>query len=195
MKDRIAALLLEGKSYGYIVSELGCSKSYVAYHSRRLGLTRTNNIRVHRDWVSVQEFYDRGNSIRECLLEFDLCRSAWYMAVSRGHLTLRPRKSACELVTRASVKNRILKEGILAHMCANCGLPPVWMEKPLVLVLDHINGVRDDHRLENLRLLCPNCNSQTETFAGRNMSRNRSTGRTSDSGSEDEGSTPSSAAR
>ena len=39
----------------------------------------------------------------------------------------------------------------------------------LVLELDHINGVGDDHRLENLRLLCPNCHSQTETYCGRNI--------------------------
>ena len=46
--------------------------------------------------------------------------------------------------------------------------PPTWRSKPLVLVLDHINGVNDDYRADNLRLLCPNCNSQTSTFCGRN---------------------------
>jgi hypothetical protein len=39
------------------------------------------------------------------------------------------------------------------------------------MVLDHINGVPNDNRLENLRFLCPNCNSQTDTFAGRNVKR------------------------
>lgn len=33
--------------------------------------------------------------------------------------------------------------------------------------MDHINGIHNDHRIENLRLLCPNCHSQTKTFAGR----------------------------
>lgn len=45
---------------------------------------------------------------------------------------------------------------------------PEWQGKELVLVLDHINGIHSDNRLNNLRLLCPNCNSQTSTFAGRN---------------------------
>jgi hypothetical protein len=39
------------------------------------------------------------------------------------------------------------------------------------LVLDHVNGVRDDHRLENLRMLCPNCNATLDTHCGRNKPR------------------------
>jgi 5-methylcytosine-specific restriction endonuclease McrA len=41
------------------------------------------------------------------------------------------------------------------------------------MVLDHINGIPNDNRIENLRFLCPNCNSQTDTFAGRNTNRNK----------------------
>lgn len=65
-------------------------------------------------------------------------------------------------------KQRLLKEGLLSNKCSICGTAPFWQGKPLVLVLDHINGVRNDHRLENLRLVCPNCDSQLETFCGRN---------------------------
>jgi len=49
----------------------------------------------------------------------------------------------------------------------------MWRGKPLVLVLDRINGVNDDYKTQNLRLLCPNCNSQTPTFCGRNMKKRR----------------------
>lgn len=62
------------------------------------------------------------------------------------------------------LKNRLLRENILPEICVECGVESVWRGKPLVMVLDHINGVNNDHRLENLRLLCPNCNSQTDTF-------------------------------
>lgn len=52
-------------------------------------------------------------------------------------------------------------------VCKECGLGEEWNDKPITLQLDHINGVFNDHRLENLRLICPNCHTQTETFAGR----------------------------
>jgi hypothetical protein len=70
---------------------------------------------------------------------------------------------------RGHLKRRLIKEGLLENVCLECGLNNEWNGKPLVLVLDHINGENNDNRLENLRLLCPNCNSQTDTFAGRNQ--------------------------
>jgi len=51
--------------------------------------------------------------------------------------------------------------------CAMCGIGSVWNSKPLVLQLDHIDGNRSNNTRENLRLLCPNCHTQTDTFAGR----------------------------
>lgn len=63
-----------------------------------------------------------------------------------------------------SLKRRILNEGLLENRCQVCGIDPMWQGKELVLVLDHINGNNRDHRKENLRMLCPNCNSQQSTF-------------------------------
>lgn len=62
------------------------------------------------------------------------------------------------------LKKRILSEGILEEVCSECGNGPEWNSKPLTLQLDHINGDSRDHRLENLRLLCPNCHTQTDTW-------------------------------
>jgi len=69
---------------------------------------------------------------------------------------------------RGRLKRRLIKEGLLEEKCSECGQGDHWLGKKLVLVLDHINGIYNDNRKENLRLLCPNCNSQTDTFAGRN---------------------------
>ena len=71
--------------------------------------------------------------------------------------------------SRATVKNRILKSNLIPYKCEQCGQEPIWNGKELVLVLDHINGIHDDNRLENLRFLCPNCNAQQETFCGKHL--------------------------
>jgi len=73
--------------------------------------------------------------------------------------------------SRSSLKKRLLREGLLKNECVECGQQPEWNNKSLVLVLDHINGENDDNRLTNLRLLCPNCNSQQPTFCGRHKPR------------------------
>lgn len=66
------------------------------------------------------------------------------------------------------LKARSIRAHMLELQCAICGLPPEWHGRPLVLRLDHVNGEHSDNRLENLRLVCPNCDSQLPTFAGRN---------------------------
>jgi Zn finger protein HypA/HybF involved in hydrogenase expression len=70
----------------------------------------------------------------------------------------------------AKLKVKLLKSGIKTNECEECGQKEIWNGKKLIMHLDHINGKSDDHRLENLKMLCPNCHSQTETYAGKNKS-------------------------
>ena len=93
-----------------------------------------------------------------------------------------PKRPLAEILVQNStyrdntkLKRRLIKAGLLINHCYRCGLKPVWQGEPLVLILDHINGDTFDYRIENLRLLCPNCNTQQKTFAGRNKGRYRST--------------------
>jgi Zn finger protein HypA/HybF involved in hydrogenase expression len=68
-------------------------------------------------------------------------------------------------VSTSNLKMRLCKEGLLDDSkCEICGLPHKWQGKFLIFILDHINGKNKDNRLENLRLLCPNCDSQQPTF-------------------------------
>lgn len=62
------------------------------------------------------------------------------------------------------LKKKLIERGIIDNKCHICGLQPIWQNKELVMQLDHINGISDDYRIENLRLLCPNCHSQTDSF-------------------------------
>ena len=65
------------------------------------------------------------------------------------------------------LKKRLFKESLLENKCAICGINS-WNNNDIVLNLDHINGNSKDNRIENLRVLCPNCDSQTEFYKGRN---------------------------
>lgn len=76
------------------------------------------------------------------------------------------------LYNRAQLKSRIVRMGLIRYVCSICGCGDMWQGKKLVLVLDHVNGDPLDNRLENLRFLCSNCNSQTSTFAGRRLKKN-----------------------
>jgi 5-methylcytosine-specific restriction endonuclease McrA len=68
---------------------------------------------------------------------------------------------------RSKLKSRLIKLGFLDNKCSKCGIRNEWNGSPLTLQIDHINGKYNDNRIENLRLLCPNCHSQTETFVGK----------------------------
>lgn len=72
---------------------------------------------------------------------------------------------------RGHLKERLIKENLLEYKCIKCSNEGSWQNEKLVLVLDHINGINNDNRLENLRFLCPNCNSQTKTFCGKNQNK------------------------
>lgn len=61
-------------------------------------------------------------------------------------------------------KKGLLKEKLLVNKCYKCGLGNIWNNEILILQLDHIDGNRKNNSLENLRILCPNCHSQTSTF-------------------------------
>jgi len=71
------------------------------------------------------------------------------------------------------LKHRLYEEGILEPICISCGLGSVWNGSHIEHHLDHINGDSSDHTLNNLRILCPNCHSQTDTYTGKNKGNGR----------------------
>jgi len=150
------------------------------------------------DKVELELIVSRSNTIREILKHFGLSNKGGnyktlkkrlnsdgidysHIALGHGHnkgKTFNKEKTPLEEIlvehstfSRNHLKKRLIKEGILENKCSICGLKNSWQQKELVMVLDHINGISDDNRIENLRLICPNCNSQTSTFAGRRFKK------------------------
>jgi hypothetical protein len=68
---------------------------------------------------------------------------------------------------RGHLKDRLFEEGVKRRRCELCGLGDQWKGRPMSLILDHINGVPTDNRIENLRIVCPNCAATLETHCGR----------------------------
>lgn len=131
------------------------------------------------NWAAIQRFYDSGNDRYACLVKFGISPQAWDAAGKHKRLKLRtavPRKDALvkgRRISSSMLRQHLLKLGFLTGKCKLCGISS-WMEKPLTLQLDHVNGDPSDNRPENIRELCPNCHSQTPTFGtrgGRNKTK------------------------
>jgi len=174
-REMVAALLARGMSRVEISRRLGVAKSTVSYHARSLGAPVDARCGRRIDWDLVQRCYDDGHSVRECAQRFGFSTSSWHQAVKRGQI--RPRPAALPLAevfaagtrrNRGHLKRHLLNAGIKLNVCECCGLTG-WRGKPISLALHHVNGDRLDNRVENLQFLCPNCHSQTENYAGRNL--------------------------
>jgi 5-methylcytosine-specific restriction endonuclease McrA len=178
MKDEIIALLKKGRKYTEIVEEVGCSKSVIAYHANRIGLSKFRKGKY--DWQVVQEYINEGHTVKTTIRYFGMSTRTWLKATRAGDvkplgqqiIPIEELLSENSHHSRVHAKARLLKEGLLKALCYECGISD-WRGKPLSLQIDHINGNSKDWRLENLRILCPNCHSQTETYCGKNIRKRR----------------------
>ncbi|MDQ3759409.1 MAG: HNH endonuclease [Actinomycetota bacterium] len=93
---------------------------------------------------------------------------------ARGREVAKQRRRALDEIlvenstySRFALKERLYAEGLKKRRCELCGQDEMWKGQAMTLILDHINGIRNDNRLENLRIVCPNCAATLETHCGR----------------------------
>jgi DNA-binding CsgD family transcriptional regulator/5-methylcytosine-specific restriction endonuclease McrA len=184
-REEVHRLLRAGHSRANVARRLGLSKSTVTYHAWRFGMDIDERAARRYDWRVIQQYYDAGHSMEQCRARFGFCKASWSSAVRRGEVLSRASAMPIEELLaaprgRANLKRRLIKAGLLTQCCRQCGIR-TWRGLPLALQLHHINGDRHDNRLGNLALLCPNCHSQTDTWAGRNAGRDPTLGLRADS--------------
>ena len=119
-----------------------------------------------------------GNHIKELGIDTSNLKGKGWLKGEKN-LNPKPAKPLKDILIDGSytqtykLKYRLIKEGLLDYKCSikGCSITNTWNGKQINLRLDHINGKNDDNRLENLRLVCPNCDSQSETYCGKNKKR------------------------
>lgn len=134
------------------LTEIVNDSTSIAECLRKMGMAQTacsyNTFRERvRNWeINIEHFVKR-HYTKQIPLDSVLCANSHY--------------------TRKSLKQRLLKTGLKNNICEMCGQGENWHGKKMHLILDHINGIRDDNRLENLRIICPNCDATLDTFGNK----------------------------
>lgn len=168
--------LEEGLSYREIQQQTGAPKSTISFHAEKRGLSHSPQV---YDWEAIQQYHDQGHGARACARKYGFSTTAWTYAVKHGKIQYRDWRIPLEsllvsdrAVSTGHLKGRLRKAGLLSKICEECGIAS-WNGKPLSLQLDHINGNNKDNRLENIRMLCPNCHSLTPTYCRSRASKKR----------------------
>lgn len=144
--DDLRAAVRASRSYAEVGRRLGYAPSG--------GIHRFLKAHIHRVGADVSHFTGR----------------AWNRGGSTVCAPVRPLDELLAYgsgASSATVRRRLIKEGLKEGRCERCGRSE-WLGNPLPLQLHHVDGDHLDNRLDNLRILCPNCHAITETWCGRN---------------------------
>lgn len=179
----------------------GATRRYIRERMTRLGIDISHFEREGARWTEpvLREAVSASSNMNDVLRHLGLdrvggnhthiSRRIAAMGIDTSHFTRRPtsgghgRKRATEEILTVlppgarRPKGYLLRAALVAlgtpERCVACDTGSVWRGRPLALQVDHVNGDWHDNRLENLRLLCPNCHSVTANYRGRNKRRNK----------------------
>ena len=163
-KEELQQLLNTCNTYKEVANKLGylsnrgaytdCIKRMVEYHQLDTTIIDQNR-KNHLSKASHNALIEYHKTKRLSEQEIQTVIQKWFIEDSP--------------IRRKSIRKFILDYNIIPYQCKLCGNEGVWLDKPLTLELDHINGHHNDHRLNNLRWLCPNCHATTDTHRGKNI--------------------------
>lgn len=146
-KEELEQIVLESKSNREVLTKLG-------YKTVGGNNNKTLKDRLEKYNIDTSHFSHNGGGITRTE-ENVLCKDS--------------------TASQATLRRWFIKGEYIEYQCDICGIKGIWNNKPLVLQLDHINGDNHDNRIENLRWVCPNCHSQTDTFCGKQSKKNHIT--------------------
>lgn len=153
-KDQIEDLIKNSRCMKEVVRNAG-----IKPYTRNVEIMR---LRISEYGIDISDLEKRGKELR---LEISRKSSSKLKIPLSDILIEKSTYSSSQL------KDRLFREGLLKNKCSECGLENEWNGKTIYLHMDHVNGHSDDNRIDNLRILCPNCHSQTETYCKRNFAK------------------------
>lgn len=139
-KKKLEEIVLESNNYSEVVSKLGLNPKSYGNRQTVKKYIDLFEINIKHFWFKSKNNLSNFNKLK---IEDILISNSTY---NTTHL-----------------KERLYKEGLKEYKCELCGQTEIWKGKHMSLILDHINGVNNDNRIENLRIVCPNCNATLET--------------------------------
>lgn len=150
-----------------------CSRRCAAIHNQRTGaIRRTSTHRLNSvcGWCQMQFTYIKTRS--NGYYCSNKCNGLAKSAETKKQWLAEDAK-VLKTITRDSIRRYLIEE--VGNKCSieGCSVGASWLDKDITLVVDHIDGNAMDNSISNVRLLCPNCNSQTDTFSGRNKGNGR----------------------
>lgn len=184
-KDNLQRLLNEeNRTYNEVGILYGCSGGNIKKVVQRLGI-----VVPPRRKININETFNKGTTKYPTFVCLNCGKEAIKYGSSQGKFcSIKCQKEYLHKqlyqkvidgdpsIMRANYVPSLFKEDILKEQdnkCAICGMPPEWNNKPIVFILDHIDGHASNNRRDNLRLICPNCDSQLDTYKSKNKNSDR----------------------